>query len=60
LCNPNFGEKLGEFGMIGVDVRYLGMKIMKSLIDASEARCKSKGCKNMQLELLYPKDWEHP
>ena len=36
------------------------MGLGRSLIGRAEQRAKDHGCEKMRLELLTPRDWEHP
>ena len=53
-------KKTGEFGMLVADQAYRGLGIGSALIDAAESWAKSQNFSRMRLELLTPKNWEHP
>lgn len=50
-------DDLGEFGMLVCEPTERHQGIGKALIKAAESRCVELGCRTMQLELLYPRDW---
>ena len=50
----------GKFGMLVLDPNLRGKKLGSALIKAAEDWARNEGFKTMNLELLTPKDWEHP
>ncbi|MDA9951203.1 GNAT family N-acetyltransferase [Oligoflexaceae bacterium] len=53
-------KTLGEFGMLVCEPSHRHQGIGRRLIAAAEDRCRELGCSQMQLEILYPKDWSQP
>ena len=53
-------KKEAELGMVSVHENYLRKGIATHLINAAEARGRELGCTTMRLEILSPRDWEHP
>jgi len=53
-------KKTGEFGMLVADQAYRGLGIGSALVDAAESWAQSQNFSRMRLELLTPKNWEHP
>jgi GNAT superfamily N-acetyltransferase len=53
-------NKTGEFGMLVADQAYRGLGIGSELVNAAESWAKSQNFIRMRLELLTPKNWEHP
>jgi GNAT superfamily N-acetyltransferase len=53
-------KKTGEFGMLVADKTYRGQGIGSALVDAAESWARSQNFSRMRLELLTPKNWEHP
>ena len=62
FCNTVFDteKKIGELGMLAAKDEFCGKGLGNGLISQAEARAKHNGCTNMRLELLTPRDWEHP
>ena len=56
----NENSELGELGMLAVNKEYLGQGIGTLLINCAEEYCKKSNCKQIRLELLTPKSYEHP
>ena len=52
--------RTGEFGMLVADKSYRGLGIGSTLVLAAENWAKSEGFNRMRLELLEPRNWEHP
>ena len=53
-------KQTGEFGMLAADQTYRGLGIGSALVNAAESWAKSQGFSKMSLELLTPRNWEHP
>ncbi len=53
-------KTIGEFGMLVADQAYRGLGIGSALVKAAESWAKSQGFSKMRLELLTPRNWEHP
>ena len=53
-------EATGEFGMLTADPAHRGIGIGRELMRFAERRNRAQGVGTMQLELLVPRDWEHP
>jgi GNAT superfamily N-acetyltransferase len=49
-----------EFGILVADPEQRGIGIGVALLDFVEARGRERGLRAMQLELLVPREWEHP
>ena len=60
LVTHNFGERLGELGMLCVAQTHLRQGLGKILVKAEEDHCRLKGCTEMRLELLKPAKFVHP
>jgi len=60
LVTHNFGEHLGELGMLCVAQTHLRQGLGKILVKAAEDHCRLKGCTEMRLELLKPAKFVHP
>lgn len=54
------GDDLGEFGMLVADPARRGAGIGRELVAFAEQWARDRGLRRMQLELLVPRDWEHP
>jgi GNAT superfamily N-acetyltransferase len=54
------GEDLSEFGLLvaAQDERNTG--VGRALLDFAEGDSRARGLRAMQLELLLPREWEHP
>ncbi|GAB3143285.1 GNAT family N-acetyltransferase [Amycolatopsis sp. NPDC004378] len=50
----------GEFGMLAADPGRRGLGIGRELVRFAEAAGRAAGCREMQLELLVPREWTHP
>ncbi|GAB7046984.1 GNAT family N-acetyltransferase [Catenuloplanes indicus] len=50
----------GEFGMLAAHPRHRGTGIGRALVAFAEDRARAQGLTVMQLELLYPTEWQHP
>ncbi len=53
-------EDTGEFGMLVADPERRGIGIGRDLVAFAEGHYREGGMRAMQLELLVPRDWEHP
>jgi GNAT superfamily N-acetyltransferase len=53
-------EATGEFGMLAADPARRGLGIGRDLVRFAERVSRDVGCREMQLELLVPRDWTHP
>ncbi|WIY07043.1 GNAT family N-acetyltransferase [Amycolatopsis mongoliensis] len=50
----------GEFGMLAADPARRGLGIGRELVRFAERASRDVGCREMQLELLVPREWTHP
>ncbi len=50
----------GEFGMLAADPARRGLGVGRELVRFAERTSRAAGCREMQLELLVPRDWTHP
>jgi GNAT superfamily N-acetyltransferase len=53
-------DQVGEFGMLVADRNFRGTGIGSALVDHAEKWARERGCRTMRLELLTPRDWDHP
>ena len=53
-------KKTGEFGMLSADKAYRGLGIGSALVNAAEHWAIAQGFSKMRLEILTPRNWEHP
>ncbi|WP_290060966.1 GNAT family N-acetyltransferase [Amycolatopsis solani] len=53
-------DATGEFGMLAADPARRGAGIGRELVRFAEQTCREAGCREMQLELLVPREWTHP
>lgn len=53
-------ETTGEFGMLAADPARRGLGIGRDLVAFAERVSRDAGCREMQLELLVPREWTHP
>jgi GNAT superfamily N-acetyltransferase len=53
-------EDTGEFGMLVADPDRRGIGIGRELVRFAEGHYREHGMRAMQLELLVPREWEHP
>jgi len=53
-------DSVGEFGMLAVDPSMRGYGMGKKLIHLAEDWAREQRCREMQLELVAPRDWHHP
>ena len=54
------GDDLGEFGMLVAAPEERGTGIGRDLVAFAETWARDRGLPRMQLELLVPREWEHP
>lgn len=50
----------GEFGMLAADPARRGLGLGRELVRFAERASRAAGCREMQLELLVPREWTHP
>lgn len=50
----------GEFGMLVASPEHRGIGLGRRLVEFAEGWAREQGLATMQLELLLPRDWEHP
>ncbi|KDN19864.1 GNAT family N-acetyltransferase [Amycolatopsis rifamycinica] len=50
----------GEFGMLAADPARRGLGVGRELVRFAERVSRDAGCREMQLELLVPREWTHP
>ncbi|MEU8637323.1 GNAT family N-acetyltransferase [Amycolatopsis sp. NPDC048633] len=53
-------ETTGEFGMLAADPARRGLGLGRDLVTFAERASRDAGCREMQLELLVPREWTHP
>jgi len=53
-------DTTGEFGMLAADPARRGLGVGRELVRYAEQVSRAAGCREMQLELLVPRDWTHP
>ena len=53
-------ETTGEFGMLAADPARRGLGVGRELVRFAEQAGRDAGCREMQLELLVPREWTHP
>ncbi|MBE8520158.1 GNAT family N-acetyltransferase [Amycolatopsis sp. H6(2020)] len=53
-------DRTGEFGMLAADPARRGLGVGRELVRYAEQAGRAAGCREMQLELLVPRDWTHP
>ncbi|MEU0793957.1 GNAT family N-acetyltransferase [Amycolatopsis sp. NPDC005961] len=53
-------EATGEFGMLAADPARRGLGIGRDLVAFAERVSRDAGCREIQLELLVPREWTHP
>ncbi|GHG13513.1 MULTISPECIES: GNAT family N-acetyltransferase [Amycolatopsis] len=53
-------EATGEFGMLAADPARRGTGVGRELVRFAERVSRDAGCREMQLELLVPREWTHP
>lgn len=50
----------GEFGMLVASPDHRGIGLGRRLVDFAEGWARGQGATTMQLELLLPREWDHP
>ncbi len=60
ICLQRLSPQLAEFGLLVAHPALRGRGIGRDLVCEAERRAKENGMRVMQLELLTPKNWEHP
>ncbi|MGN9908480.1 GNAT family N-acetyltransferase [Phytohabitans sp. LJ34] len=50
----------GEFGMLVADPDHRGIGLGRRLVDFAEGWAREQGATTMRLELLVPREWDHP
>jgi GNAT superfamily N-acetyltransferase len=50
----------GEFGLLVADPEHRGIGVGRELVRFAEELARSRGSTWMELELVVPRDWEHP
>lgn len=50
----------GEFGMLAAQPAHQGTGLGRRLVDFAESWARERGVRIMQLEVLFPNEWEHP
>ncbi|WP_326954991.1 GNAT family N-acetyltransferase [Amycolatopsis sp. NBC_01286] len=53
-------DHTGEFGMLAADPARRGAGVGRELVRFAEQASRDAGCREMQLELLVPREWTHP
>lgn len=53
-------DTTGEFGMLAADPARRGLGIGRDLVTFAERTSREAGCREVQLELLVPREWTHP
>ena len=53
-------DDTSEFGMLAADPEQRGTGVGRALLDFAEQRSRERGLRTMRLELLVPRDWQHP
>ena len=60
VCVKMLSPLIAEFGLLVAHPDLRGKGIGRALVVAAEQEARDKGADVMQLELLTPKNWEHP
>ena len=62
LCDVEYdpAQRVAELGMLCVDAACLGRGVGRRLVLEAEATARRQGCVAMRLELLTPREFEHP
>ena len=62
FCDATYDQSnhVGKFGMLCATEEMTGKGLGSLLIAYAENRAKAHGCNQMRLELLTPRDYEHP
>jgi GNAT superfamily N-acetyltransferase len=50
----------GEFGMLAAHPAHRGTGLGRELVAFAEGWARDQGVRTMQLEVLFPNEWEHP
>lgn len=58
VCRLPSGE--GEFGMLAAHPAHRGIGLGRELVAFAEGWARDRGVRTMQLEVLFPNEWEHP
>jgi GNAT superfamily N-acetyltransferase len=53
-------EDASEFGMLVAAFEQRGIGVGRALVEFAERRTRERGRRAMQLELLVPREWQHP
>jgi GNAT superfamily N-acetyltransferase len=53
-------DDASEFGMLVVAFEQRGTGVGRALVEFAERRTRERGRRAMQLELLVPREWQHP
>ncbi|MEV7094614.1 GNAT family N-acetyltransferase [Amycolatopsis sp. NPDC051045] len=53
-------QATGEFGMLAADPACRGLGVGRELVRFAEQASRTAGCREVQLELLVPREWTHP
>ena len=53
-------DDTSEVGMLVAAPEQRGTGVGRALLDFAERRCRDRGRRAVQLELLVPRDWRHP
>ena len=59
-CDTAFDVNLGKLGMLAVREEHTRKGLGNLLVSCAENKSKESGCIQMRLELLIPRDYEHP
>ena len=59
-CDTTFSKSVGELGMLSVSQSFTLRGIGSLLIRSAEEHCRKNGCASIRLEILQPKDIDHP
>src|SRR5262249_50751342 len=53
-------DDVGELGMLASASEHRGAGVGRALVAFAEERCRERGLRAIQLELLVPREWRHP
>jgi GNAT superfamily N-acetyltransferase len=53
-------DDASEFGLLAAAGEHRGAGVGRALLDFAEEKSRSRGMRAMQLELLLPREWQHP
>jgi GNAT superfamily N-acetyltransferase len=53
-------DDASEFGVLAAAPEHRGIGIGRALLDFAEQRSRERGQRVMQLEILIPREWDHP